>query len=181
MVSEGEYDAAALRRKLLSLEGDSQVWPSNQEFETAWSHRQLYQGQSTQKVRAILEALEFSLRTSKQEFMPELDSLSVEHVLPQKWKLEDHPLTVDNAETREARRHLIHSIGNLTLVTPGFNSSLSNEPFRIKRPEIAANSSLMLNAYFQQFNDADPWNENSMIARAKTLFPLALKIWPRPN
>jgi hypothetical protein len=179
MVSEGQYNAIALRQKLIALEGDSQAWPSNQEFETAWSNRQLYQGRSTQKVRAILEALEITLRTSKQEFMPELDSLSVEHVLPQGWKLEDYPLTVDNAETREMRKHLIHCIGNLTLVTQGFNSSLSNEPFRTKRPEISANSSLMLNAYFQRFNDADPWNEDAIVARAKTLFPLALKIWPR--
>ena len=181
MVREEKYDAVALRQKLLALEGDSQVWPSNQEFETAWSHRQLYQGQSTQKVRAILEALEFDMRTSKQEFMPELDSLSVEHVLPQKWKPEDYPLTVDNAETRESRKRLMHSIGNLTLVTSGFNSSLSNEPFRIKRPEITANSSLMLNAYFQQFKDADQWNEDSIVARAETLFPRAVKIWPHPN
>jgi hypothetical protein len=181
MVREDKYDGTTLRQKLLGLEGDSQVWPSNQEFESAWFRRQLYQGQNTQKVRAILEALEFALRTSKQEFMPELDSLSVEHVLPQKWKPEDYPLTADNAEEREKRKRLIHSIGNLTLVTPGFNSSLSNEPFRIKRPEIAANSSLMLNAYFQQFKDTHPWNEDSIVVRAQALFPLALKIWPYPS
>lgn len=102
-------------------------------------------------------------------------------VLPQQWKPEDYPLPVNNVEAIEARKRLIHGIGNLTLVTPGFNSTLSNEPFRIKRPEIAANSSLMLNAYFQGFEDTDRWDESTIIARAETLFPLALKIWPYPD
>ena len=75
---------------------------------------------------------------------------------------------------------MLHSIGNLTLVTPGFNSALSNESFRIKRPEIAANSSLMLNAYFQKLADGDNWNENAIIARAEVLISCALKMWPHP-
>jgi hypothetical protein len=136
--------------------------------------------QSTRKVRTILEALEFSLRTSKQEFLPELDSLSVEHVLPQQWKPEDWPLPAETPEAREARKRLLHSIGNLTLVTSGFNSSLSNEAFKVKRPEIAANSSLMLNAYFQKFQDTDSWNETAIVARADSLFDRARTIWPFP-
>src|SRR3546814_20624914 len=89
------------------------------------------------------------MRSSKQEFLPEFDPLSVEHVLPQGWQAADYPLHEDTAEARDARRRLLHSIGNLTLVTPGYNSTLSNRAFSEKRPEIAATSSLMLNTYFQ--------------------------------
>jgi|SRR5579859_3298815 len=181
MVAENKYDDKTLRVKLLTMEGDSQVWPANFEFKAAWLRRQLYQGHNTRKVRAILESLELALRTSKQEFVPELDSLSVEHVLPQKWKLVDYPLAPDSAENRERRRQLIHSVGNLTLVTPGFNSALSNDAFKVKRPEIAMNSSLILNAYFQTFKDTDPWDEETIIARAEALFPLALQAWPHPS
>lgn len=180
MVSEGKADAAALRAKLLSLEGDSQRWPDDASFKASWLHRQLYEGRSTRKVRAVLEGLEFSLRTSKQEFMPELDTLSVEHVLPQGWP-KRWPLAEDTAEHRAKRERLLHSIGNLTLVTPGFNSSLSNEPFKVKRPELAANSSLMLNAYFQQFDDGFDWNEDAIVARAETLWKNALRVWPHPS
>ena len=181
MIDENKADGATLRSKLLALEGDSQRWPQDTEFNTAWCHRRLYQGSNTRKVRAVLEGLEFGLRTSRQEFIPELESLSVEHVLPQKWKPEDYPLPEDTAEAREGRARLLHSIGNLTLVTSGFNSALSNEAFRVKRPEIVANSSLMLNAYFQRFKDTDSWNEDAIIARAEMLFHYSLEIWPYPS
>lgn len=181
MVTECRADSATLRAKLLSLDGDSQRWPDDEAFRSAWSHRQLYEGRSTRKVRAILEALEFSLRTSKQEFLPELDSLSVEHVLPQGWESEKWPLKADTSQVRESRARLLHSIGNLTLVTPGFNSSLSNEAFKDKRPEIAANSSLMLNSYFQQFQNTDSWDDIEIIGRAESLFETARTIWPYPG
>lgn len=181
MVKEDKADPDTLRSKLLALDGESQVWPDDERFKTAWLRRQLYEGRNTRKVRTVLEALEFSLRTARQEFLPDLDELSVEHVLPQGWKPTDWPLPADSPEAREARQRLLHSIGNLTLVTPGFNSSLSNVAFRLKRPEIAANSSLMLNAYFQKFADTDTWDEASIVARAETLFERARAVWPHPG
>jgi hypothetical protein len=181
MVVEKKADHATFRSKLLELDGDSQRWPDDDTFKTAWSHRQLYEGRSTRKVRAVLEALEFKLRTSKQEFVPELESLSVEHVLPQQWKSEDYPLPADTPEAKEARARLLHSIGNLTLVTSGFNSELSNKAFRVKRPELAANSSLMLNSYFQHLTDEDSWDQKSIVARADSLFERARTIWPYPS
>jgi hypothetical protein len=53
MIEEGKADAAALRLKLLELDGDSQRWPKDDEFTAAWSRRQLYRGSSTRKVRTI--------------------------------------------------------------------------------------------------------------------------------
>src|SRR3546814_2513401 len=84
------------------------------------------------------------MRSSKQEFLPAFDPLPVEHVLPQGWQAADYPLHEDTAEARDARRRLLHSIGNLTLVTLGYNSTWSNRAFADKSPGIAANSSLML-------------------------------------
>ena len=84
------------------------------------------------------------------------------------------------SEAREARGRLLHSIGNLTLVTPTFNSSLSNSAFRIKRPELAGQSRLALNAYFQKLSDDHVWNEGAITARAGHLFTKALRVWPCP-
>ena len=180
MVRDKKSDASTLRAKLIELEGSSQRWPNDEEFKASCLHRQLFQGRNTRKVRAVLEALEFAQRSAKQEFAPELNALSVEHVLPQQWKPEDWPLPADTPEAREARTRLLHSIGNLTLVTPAFNSALSNETFKVKRPEIVANSSLVLNAYFQKFKDDDVWNEETIVARAGSQFAYAIKIWPYP-
>jgi len=180
MVSEQKTDAATLRQKLLGLAGDSQLWPDDESFARNWCHRRLYQGRSTAKVRSILEALELAKRGSKQENLALPDGLTVEHVLPQKWCIEDWPLSVDDAESRVKRENLLHSIGNLTLVTQAFNSSLSNAPFSGKRPEIVTTSLLMLNTHFQQFKDEDVWAENEIVSRAQELLPLALQIWARP-
>jgi len=104
MAAEGKVDAATLRSKLLALDGSSQVWPRDADFEAAWVHRRLYEGANTRRVRAVLEGLEFGLRNGKQEFLPELEPLSVEHVMPQRWRPEDYPLPAETTEARAARR-----------------------------------------------------------------------------
>ncbi len=180
MVREQKTDAATLREKLLSLQGDSQCWPDDETFARDWCHRCLYQGRNTGKVRAVLEALELSMRGSKQESLVLPDGLTVEHVLPQQWQTH-WPLAEDTPENQERRGRLLHSIGNLTLVTQAFNSALSNEPFAVKRQEIVTTSLLMLNTHFQRYDDNDAWDEDEIVARADSLFAYALKIWPLPK
>ena len=176
---EKETSPDALRAKLLDLSGETQNWPSNAEFEQGWCFRAQYKGGNTGKVRAILEALELGKRSSKQELLALPDGLSVEHVMPQKWET-NWPLVTVDAEIVANRKRLLHSIGNLTLVTQNFNSALSNEAFSVKRSEIVTTSLLTLNAYFQKFGDKDFWDEQQITMRAKELFPLALKIWAHP-
>jgi hypothetical protein len=72
----------------------------------------------------------------------------------------------------------LKAIGN-NLAMP--NSALSNEAFDKKRPEIAANSSLMLNAYFQTQPVDGDWREDAIVARAKSLFSLAKSVWALPD
>ena len=106
--------------------------------------------------------------------------LGVEHVLPEKWKPEDYPLAEQSEAAKTTRSRLIHGIGNLTLVTPEFNTSLSNSAFSDKRPALAKESTLALNAYFQDLRDSDIWDEDRIAARAETLFALAVNAWPHP-
>lgn len=179
MVAEQRSDAATLRAKMLALEGESQVWPDDNAFREAWISRALYQGRNTSKVRAILEALELAQRGSKQEGLALPDGLTVEHVLPQKWTPANWPIGQDDRDSRTKRERLLHSIGNLTLVTQSFNSALSNASFAEKRPEIVTTSLLMLNTHFQKFGESDAWDEGRIEARAKDMLPLAVKLWPR--
>lgn len=179
LARDGRHDVDALREQLKALSGDSQRWPDDNEFERGWCFRALYQGKNTSKVRAILEALELRKRSSKQEYLPLPDGLTVEHVMPQKWQTH-WPIAVDTPEAIENRTRLLHSIGNLTLVTGGFNSALSNEPFKVKRPEIVTTSLLMINTYFQQFKNDDLWEEANITDRATNLFLLACSIWSKP-
>lgn len=179
LAKERRSDAAALREKLSNLTGDSQVWPSDAAFEQGWCFRGLYQGKNTSKVRAILEALELGGRTTKQEILSLPDDLTVEHVMPQKWET-NWSIENNSAEALADRKRLLHSIGNLTLVTSAFNSALSNEAFVTKRPEIVKTSLLMLNTYFQKYSDQDTWNERRIVERAAAIFSLAKAVWRRP-
>ncbi len=79
--------------------------------------------------------------------------LTVEHILPQHW-VENWPLkdgstglteteiwiTEDRSGARvamsEARNRLLHTIGNLTILTQELNSSVSNSGWEIKAPEL---------------------------------------------
>jgi Protein of unknown function DUF262/Protein of unknown function (DUF1524) len=176
---EGRFDAAALRNKLRGFTGESQHWPSDSDFEQGWCYRALYRGRNTSKVRSILEALELAQRSTKQESMPLPDGLTVEHVMPQKW--EAHwPVPDASVEALANRKRLLHSIGNLTMVTANFNSALSNESFIVKRAEIVKTSLLMLNTYFQGLAESNVWDESSIRLRATKLFGLAKEIWARP-
>ena len=179
LAKEGRSDATALREKLINLPGDSQLWPADAAFEQSWCFRSLYQGRNTSKVRAILEALEYGHRTAKQELLSLPDGLTVEHVMPQIWE-PNWPIPNVGAEAIADRKRLLHSIGNLTLVTSAFNSALSNEAFATKRPEIATTSLLTLNTYFQRFSDQDIWDEKKIVERAAELFSVAKSVWARP-
>ena len=65
----------------------------------------------------------------------------------------------------------MHSIGNLTLT--GYNSELSNKPFRNKKIFLAE-SHLESNKYFANITN---WNKDSIIERTKILFNICNSIW----
>lgn len=181
LADSGRFDSAALLEQLKALEGDSQLWPDDDRFKASWTQDQLYKGSNTRRVQALLEGLELQLSPNHHEYRADPKKLSVEHVLPQKWKPDDYPLQDGTDEGKARRARLIHSIGNLTLVTPGFNTSLSNGPFKDKRPALARESALALNSYFQDLKDDDCWDETKIVNRAEFLWRYALTAWPRPQ
>lgn len=183
LVITKKADVATIRAYLLNLKGDSQVWPDDAEFQESWLNRAIYQPRRLSKPRMLLEALELGLHTNKQEEIIKLVGLTIEHVLPQAWKPEVWPIK-DNSDAAKSRRNqLLHTIGNLTLITQPMNSSLSCGPFQNKRPAITQ-SLLTLNAYFQQDKFLAPaaiWAEETLVERGRFLFAVAKRIWPHPR
>jgi hypothetical protein len=171
----GLVDRAAFQKVLLAKTGEAVDWPGDTEFETAWSNLPAYERLSAAKVEMVLLALDQELRTKKGESITIDDALTIEHVLPQQWE-EHWPLPATDPDGI-ARDKLIHTFGNLTLLTQGLNTSVSNGPYSAKRPEITAQSALRLNAYFQA---VEGWDEAAIVARDLELFGLALRVWPKP-
>jgi hypothetical protein len=75
---------------------------------------------------------------------------------------------------------MMNSVGNLTLLTQGLNSSISNGAFPGKVRDIADKSDLRLNAFLRAADAPSVWDEDDIRARAELLFGYAQKIWPRP-
>ena len=180
---EGLPNRSSLRRELLSLEGDSAVWPNDEAFKRSLIYEPLYDSIGPRRVRLVLTALELASRTSRQETLPLSinNSLTIEHVMPRGFKPEEWPYpeqeTAEEQEQASRRWTLLHSLGNLTMLTQPLNSEVSNGPFSAKRPEITKQSLLVVNSYFQRFSDNDVWNENTIVERGKRLTDLALKVW----
>ena len=183
---EGLPNRASLRRELLSLEGDSAVWPDDDTFMRNLVYLPLYNSLGPRKVRLILTALELASRTPRQETLPLpiSNSLTIEHVMPQGFKPEEWPYSESVSKLEDplnTRLNVLHSLGNLTLLTQPLNSEVSNGPFSLKRSDIAGQSLLILNSYFQGFKDEDQWDEDIIIQRGKKLAEKALKFWEYPK
>jgi uncharacterized protein with ParB-like and HNH nuclease domain len=186
---DGAPRRSSLQSELLSLEGETVVWPNNDTFNTHLTYDPLYKNLGPKRLRMVLTALELASRTSHQEveLAPILlnNSLTIEHIMPQGFKPEEWPYAVssiDDPQAQQAQRYnLLHSLGNLTLLTQPLNSVLSCGPFHLKRPEITGQGLLLLNAYFQKFPNDFAWNEEAIVNRGRLLADVALRVWKYPE
>ena len=110
-------------------------------FRKALVENSLYgSGDRQAKIRFILERIERHLAGKEP---PRLETVSVEQVMPQTltdaWRVH----LGDDWETAHAL--WLHTLGNLTLVTPELNDYLGNRAWSTKLPVIRANSKLWLN------------------------------------
>jgi hypothetical protein len=188
-----ESPAAALRDYLLNLGGHSTCWPSDREFREHWMQRPVYKELRPAKTAAVLRALEVAQRSAMHETkeVPTIQDVTVEHILPQGWEGTGHyPLADDSEEHRQRRNRILHTFGNLTLLTQSLNSSVSNGSFvdsptgdgtavlEGKRTQICRYSLLNLNAYLQAKQN---WAEGEIAERAEVLFGQAIRLWPLPQ
>lgn len=182
--SEGDdFSPNTIRNHLISETVDTQRWPDDQEFSSAWLSVDFYKRLKKATQRMILEGIEMALHTEKTEKIQVERKLTLEHLLPRDW--EKHWLLVVKVQTQEAteqarqrRLDSIHKVGNITLLTKSLNPSISNGPWLKKRQAILKHSALNLNRVFQ---DVEVWSEDSIEERSKELLRVAMKIWPHPG
>jgi hypothetical protein len=170
--------ASAVQRLLLEGTGDSVRWPGDKEFRDAWLEMPVYRTLARRRVRMILEALEVASRGPKTEALGVPKKLTIEHLLPQSWQ--DHwplPATNDVAAARLERERLVHTMGNLTLLTQSLNPATSNAPWKTKKAEIQKHSVLLLN---HQITAVESWDETAIRERGAALLDRAYALWPRP-
>lgn len=182
--SPSEKLASAVREELTRSDDVTVRWPNDTEFEKGWLEKPAYVKSRPDRAVMLLTAIDNAMRTNKNEYKHAPDDISVEHLLPQQGSVANYPYPDEPGEpdglTPAARRqNVIHTIGNLTLLTQALNSSVSNGPFVKKRPAIAENSELRLNARFQD-HEITQWTEPEIAKRGRDLFVHAKTIWPFP-
>lgn len=151
-------------KKVLQTKG----YPRDAQFQERLADVKLYGStERADKARLILSSLEESFGHKEQI---DLNSLSIEHVMPQtlsQW-WQEH-LGDDWEETHEL---YLHSLGNLTLT--GYNPELSNSDFYSKR-KVFNESHLKLNEYYAS---VERWDRNAIEGRSAVMADIALEIWP---
>ena len=163
---------------LLDGDGEAVDWPTDAAFEQAWTTVDAYGALGHDRVHMILSAIEHAMSAGSLSEKVALKDLTVEHVMPQKWRTW-WPLPGESTVEIETtiRNELIHDFGNLTLLTQPLNSQVSNGAAEQKLMTIFDKSRLLLN---KTFSGRTTWDENDIRERTAALFVHAKKIWPRP-
>lgn len=143
-------------------------YPKDVEFRKALVENSLYgSGDRQAKIRYILERIERHLAGKEP---PKLETVSIEHVMPQ--TLTDDWKSHLGEEWETAYALWLHTLGNLTLT--GYNSEMSNDDFAAKQRRLTGGT-LHLNKIFARF---ESWQVADIAARAEILIEPILAIWP---
>ena len=168
---------------------DMARWPDDSEWESSWVMREQYRSSNrTPRLRYVLETIERAKHTALTEDIHIRSTLTIEHILPQKWQTNwalpgmEGVTEVDYgpelSERIRARNSIVNTIGNLTLITGPLNSSVSNAHFSVKMPAVRAFTALALNRELSEF---ELWDESTIRRRGAALFELARTIWSAPK
>jgi len=175
----------------------ARAWPSDSELHDVLLDKPLYGPVTQRRIRMVLLAIEDVLRRrtmGKAEQIATATGLHIEHLLPQAWQEHWVPPTPDSdqpdvasawrqhwiAEHGEHRDIVLHSIGNLTLLTEPLNESVSNGPWEDKRSSIDEYSAFRLNRDIVLKYGADGWDEDRVTERARDLIDIMIDLWPGP-
>jgi hypothetical protein len=105
----------------------------------------------------------------------------IEHVMPRKWVA--HWPLLEGPRGEVEREALIHTIGNLTLLTSKLNAKVSNGPWlgdAGKQHGLEAHDVLFLNRELLK-KAGENWTDGAIRARSEELANFIVEIWPAPE
>lgn len=176
-LNKNGWSNEALRKALLSFEGNSSVWPDDGFVKWRTMERDAYGDLRGVGISYVFGRIEASLRTEKAELPWNPRSpLTIEHLMPQRWE-EHWPLpSPSDEEAKNRRQSLIDRMGNLTVLTKKLNSSVSNAPWSVKRGRLNEHTVLLINS---GITGRSEWNEESIQDRSADLANRFCTLWPR--
>lgn len=177
---------------LLDQDADSRAWPTDAEVRDELPKVRAYGNIKQPRLRAVLSAIELEMRTERHEDVSLPTRLEIEHVMPRGWRAHWGSGVVGSAQLSLSRDALIHTIGNLTLVTKKLNLALSNRPWTDDEAVLVAPSGAdaglgkrsLLKKYSllllkEEIVEKAAWTDEDIAARGARLTAAALRVWPR--
>lgn len=174
-----------LERLQLSMVANPKEWPSNDIVATGVATEDFYHNQKATQRMLILSTIDHSLAPQTVLNYGDTDD-SIEHILPQ--KKNDAAWTSDLLELGEdlsdVQDRWLHTLPNLTIVTPNENVQLGAKRFVEKRP-MYADSQYRLTSELAEFrpdltDGGRLWGPEVMKVRAELLAQRIIALWPRP-
>lgn len=174
-----------LRQFIFGQKGETAYIPDDAEVRNELRTTPTYKRFSRGRIRMILEAIEDHLRGYAPGTHPRSEArvkkyaLTIEHLMPQQWKVA-WSAPHDGDEERRAVR--IHQLGNLTLITQSLNSSVSNGSWSgpsgkhnaIQKYSMMVMSNDVVTAH------ANAWTDADIDARTTTMIDIICAIWSVP-
>jgi hypothetical protein len=172
---------------LASQTSGSRYWPDDAEICDELRILPAYRRLARGRLRMVLEAIEDHLRGWRGSEMGLGDERAargkyvIEHVMPRKWIV--HWPNLDGARGESEREALIHTIGNLTLLTSKLNSKISNGPWLGepgKKHGLESHDVLFLNRELLKKAGVN-WTDAAIRNRSSELANYIVEIWPAPE
>jgi uncharacterized protein DUF262/uncharacterized protein DUF1524 len=185
-------NAEHLKGLLLTQRGQSVEWPDDVVLRSHWLNQQAYSRLTSAQLVHLFTRLNQTFMSSKSENIGFTEAPTIEHIMPQTW-VPNWPLRNgtkgmhyweyynktepdDRATASRERDTIVQTLGNLTLLSTGLNSSQSNLTWDQKKQEIRIHSLLPIN---QRFLEIPVWDEDAITMRGEDLFERARTIWRR--
>ena len=164
----------AIEKHLSKHTSASSYWPDDNELQQEVATLQAYRRLGRGRLRMILESIEGQKRgwTNGRSGLGgervARGKLAIEHVMPRKWHTH---WPTDDPYSEKERDGLMHTLGNLTLLTSRLNSRVSNGPWLRtggKREGLEQHDVLILKREILR-TGKDEWTTESIRLRTKNL------------
>ncbi|MDH6277620.1 hypothetical protein M2118_000583 [Aurantimicrobium minutum] len=189
LASHSRDDAGVIAEAFFARQTSvNSYWPGDEELKNELLTSPIYNRMARARLRMILEAIEDERRgwftvsgknpASEQPMIRGF--CSIEHVIPQDWRANWDEDEVD--EYGVHRDDLVHTLGNLVLLTQTLNSKVSNGPWlgeNGKRESFIASATLLTTQDVIN-NGVSDWTANDVHERTTSLANDILRIWPVP-
>ncbi|MBH0081957.1 DUF262 domain-containing protein [Salinibacterium sp. SWN167] len=185
-----------VRRFLSEQTAGTREWPTDARFIAEVGAPRMYGNIKQGRIAVVLGAVEAYKRSlsSKYGAVSLPTGLTIEHVMPQKWREHWTSTPRLTPEQEQKRDKAVHSLGNLTLVTQALNSSLSNRPWTDSQAvglSVGGKTGKGKWSVLDEFNllvlnkevleSQIEWTEKDIADRAQQLAIAITKVWAGPD